>query len=108
MKIFQLVSTQDLPGLPEALIDDLPFFRDILEVDPYACCGKIRCHLLEREPLNENCYAMELNYLGVSYRLVYRILEPQKRVEILSFDDHKSAYHKAEERVRRFTGYKGK
>lgn len=32
VKFFQFVSTQDLPGLPEVLIDDLPFFRDLLEV----------------------------------------------------------------------------
>jgi mRNA-degrading endonuclease RelE of RelBE toxin-antitoxin system len=106
VKVHRLVISQDLKILPSVLGEDFEdFFKPILEVDPYDCCGEVRCHWLTREPL-VGFKAMEIKWNGIHYRLVYRIVEHCKRVDIFSFDHHAPAYHKAEDRVRMSTGYK--
>lgn len=106
VKTHRLVISQDLPVLPSVLEEDFEsFFKAILEIDPHNCCNEVRCHCLVREPL-VGFKAMEIRWKGIHYRLVYRIIEECKRVEIFSFDHHKPAYHKAEERVRTSTGYR--
>lgn len=106
IKTHCLVISQDLPLLPSVLAEDFEdFFKSILETDPHECCGEVRCHRLVREPLI-GFKAMEIRWNNIDYRLVYKIVEDCKRVDIFSFDHHKPAYHKAEDRVRISTGYR--
>jgi mRNA-degrading endonuclease RelE of RelBE toxin-antitoxin system len=106
VKSHPLLIKQDLPFLPSVLAEDFEFFfKPILEQDPYNCCGEIRNHILDREPL-VGYYAMEIKWERIDFRLVYRITESLKRVDVISFDHHKPAYHKAHERVRTSTGYR--
>lgn len=101
-----LVASQDLPYLPPELAEDFDeLFKPILAKDPYFCYGQIKNHILKRKPL-AGFYAMEITLDNIHYRLVYRIIESSKRVEIFSFDDHKPAYHKAADRVQTTTGQK--
>ncbi len=101
IQIVNLVTTEDLPNLPIELQQD---FRDIcgsiLTQDPYKCRG------LPNHPLKgrlKDYYSLEIDYLGIAYRLVYRIYEKPspKRVVIFSFDEHDSAYDKAKIRTGR-------
>jgi hypothetical protein len=45
--------------------------------------------------------ALEIDYNGVCFRLVYRVYESPtpKRVQVISFAEHDLAYEKAKERV---------
>jgi len=79
-------------------------FLALLRIDPYGLCGERNGHVLKRPPL-VGFRTIDLILDEVDYRLVYRITEATKRVEVFSFDYHKPAYHKAEERVRNNTGY---
>ena len=101
IQIFNPVKTEDLPNLPIELQQD---FRDICESilthDPYNCCG-FSNHPLQGKLKNYN--SLEIDYLAIAYRLVYRIYEKPspKRVVIISFDEHDSAYDKAKTRTGR-------
>ena len=48
----------------------------------------------------KGCWAIEIDYQGIAYRLVYKIHEKPapKRVVILSFAEHDPAYEKAKKR----------
>jgi hypothetical protein len=48
----------------------------------------------------KGCRAIEIDYQGIAYRLVYKIHEKPtpKRVVILSFAEHNPAYEKAKKR----------
>lgn len=106
VKPHPLVISQDLSDLPSVLEKAFwGFYKPILEEDPYSCCGELNYHLLIRPPL-VGCYAIEIEWNEIDYRIVYKINKSVKRVTIFSFDEHKPAYHKAEERVRTTTGYK--
>jgi mRNA interferase RelE/StbE len=101
VQILNLVKTEDLPNLSIELQQD---FRDICESilthDPYNCCG-FPNHLLKGRL--KDYHSLEIDYLGIAYRLVYRIYEKSspKRVVIISFDEHDSAYDKAKTRTGR-------
>ena len=106
VKAHPLVEKEDLPNIPSTLRQDFDdIILTVLKVDPYELGGKMKGHVLRRPPL-AGFRTIDLTLSRISYRLVYRIIESVKRVEVFSFDYHKPAYHKAEERVRNTTGYK--
>ena len=83
---------EDKPALPQELQAD---FKDICEsvftVDPLTCLG-LSNHALTGDLLG--CRALEIDWFGTAYRLVYRIYElpAPRRVLVLSFDEHDPAY----------------
>ena len=101
IQILNLVKTEDLPNSSIELQQD---FRDICESilahDPYSCCG-FPNHSLKGKL--KDYRSLEIDYLAIAYRLVYRIYEKPspKRVVIISFDEHDSAYDKAKIRTGR-------
>ena len=98
VKLNQLVKEKDLPELPPELRQD---FQDICNSifveDPYNCFG-FDSHNLKGDL--KGYRALEIDYNGISYRLVYRIYEKPapKRVLIVSFAEHDPAYERAKER----------
>ena len=94
-----LITSQDLPKLPSELRtkfwDD---YRSALASDPYRSSG-IPNHSLSGKLLNYR--ALEVDWAGTAYRLVYRIYESPAphRVLVLSFDKHNPAYDKAKART---------
>lgn len=100
------MQTEDLPSLSQELQAD---FKDMCEsvftVAPLTCLG-LPNHALTSELLG--CRALEIDWDGTVYRLVYRIYESPapRRVLVLSFDKHDSAYAKAKARtVRKRRGH---
>lgn len=95
------MQTEDLPTLSQDLRAD---FQDICEsvftVAPLTCLG-LPNHTLTGELLG--CRALEIDWDGTAYRLVYRIYESPapRRVLVLSFDEHDPAYDKAKARTGR-------
>lgn len=98
VKVNHLVREVDLPQLSSELRQD---FQDICNSifveDPYNCFG-LNSHNLKGDL--RGCRALEIDWNGISYRLVYRIYEKPapKRVFVLSFAEHDPAYEKAKER----------
>ena len=97
INLHQSINTDDLSLLPEALRDDFIQYQRVLKLDPYQT-RNIPCHDLYGEL--RNFRALEIDYNGVSYRLVYRVYESPspKRVQVLSFAEHDLAYQRAKER----------
>ena len=96
-----LVISQDLPALPPELRTTfLDEYRSILSADPYGCSGFPNHKLTGRL---KDYRTLDINWEGVSYRLVYRVYESPtpKRVFVVSFDEHDAAYEKAKERTGR-------
>jgi mRNA interferase RelE/StbE len=87
----------DIPQLPSQLQDNWQKYQKILALDPHQTLG-ISSHNLTGKL--KGCRALEIDWNGVSYRLVYRIYEnpTPKRVVILSFAEHDPAYQKAQSR----------
>jgi mRNA interferase RelE/StbE len=93
------VKAEDLPNLPRELQEQFAnLFVPILKVDPHERRG-LRGHQLERELSGYT--TIDINYLGVEYRIVYRVDDrPQAmRVDVYSFDAHDAAYDKAKNRA---------
>jgi hypothetical protein len=95
------VTSEDLPALPSEL--RTTFFneyRPILSADPYGCSGLPNHKLTGRL---KDYRTLDIDWEGVSYRLVYRIYESPapKRVFVVSFDEHDAAYDKAKQRMGR-------
>lgn len=98
VKVNNLVREQDLPELPKELRKDFQdFCNSIFAEDPYNCFG-LNNHTLTGHLRGYR--ALEIDYNGISYRLVYKIYEKPapKRVLILSFGEHDPAYDKAKQR----------
>jgi mRNA interferase RelE/StbE len=97
IKVHQWVNSQDLPALPSDLRTDFVNYQQILAFDPYQTSG-IPNHTLSGKLIHYR--ALEIEWNGQIYRLVYRIYESPapKRVLILSFALHDPAYLKAQER----------
>jgi mRNA-degrading endonuclease YafQ of YafQ-DinJ toxin-antitoxin module len=87
----------DLSQLPLQLQDNWQKYQQILALDPYQTLGISSHNLIGKL---KGCRALEIEWNGVSYRLVYRIYEKPapKRVVILSFAEHDPAYEKAQNR----------
>lgn len=64
-------------------------------------CGGFPSHFLTGQLTG--CRALEIDWTGTSYRLVYRVYESPapRRILILSFDEHDPAYDKAKARTGR-------
>lgn len=99
VKIHLKISKEDLPRFPAELKDDFGDLQSILACDPCSCDGLVDSHDLERELAG--CRAMEFNYLGEAYRLVYRIFDSPETmwVDVISFSHHDDAYNKAKQRA---------
>ncbi|MCY7332784.1 MAG: hypothetical protein LH649_09030 [Pseudanabaena sp. CAN_BIN31] len=98
LKTNQQSLQQDLPDLPIALKQDFEAIcNTALTQDPYGCFG-LPNHQLKGELAH--CRAIEIDYNGISYRLVYRVYESPspKRVQVISFAEHYLAYQRAKER----------
>jgi mRNA interferase RelE/StbE len=93
-----LVGVEDLPLLPEFLRDDLAKYQFVLAIDQVQTQG-VPSHDLRGDLRHYR--ALEIDYNGVCYRLVYRVYESPtpKRVQVISFAEHDLAYEKAKERV---------
>ena len=98
IKSHRLVEEQDLRELPPDLQLIFADIRQaVLLIDPYRCLG-LPSHSLRGELVNYR--ALEIDWQGIAYRLVYRIYETPapRRVVILSFAGHDPAYARAVER----------
>ena len=99
LKTNQQFLQQDLPDLPIALKQDFEAIcNTALTQDPYGCFG-LPNHQLKGELAHFR--AIEIDYNGISYRLVYRVYESPspKRVQVISFAEHDLAYQRAKERT---------
>ncbi|MFB2898185.1 hypothetical protein ACE1CI_35155 [Aerosakkonemataceae cyanobacterium BLCC-F50] len=95
------IDSEDLPALPMELQEDFSeIYKPILMVDPFRC-GGFPNHALEGRL--KNYRTLEIDWNGISYRLVYRVYESPapKRVYVVSFAEHDPAYDKAKERIGR-------
>ena len=92
-----LVSVEDLPLLPEFLQNDLAKYQFVLAIDPVQTQG-VPSHDLRGDL--KHYRALEIDYNGVCFRLVYRVYESPtpKRVQVISFAEHDLAYERAKER----------
>ncbi len=97
IKVHNLVNFQDLLSVPSELKADFLRYQQILALDPYKTYG-FPNHILSGKLAN--CRALEMDWNGIAYRLIYRIYESltPKRVLILSFGKHDPAYLNAQER----------
>jgi mRNA-degrading endonuclease YafQ of YafQ-DinJ toxin-antitoxin module len=88
------VTREDALDLPALLREDLPRYQQILALDPYKT-RKVPSHRLKGELTGYR--ALEINWNGVAYRLVYRIYDTPspRRVLVLSFAEHDPAYERA-------------
>ena len=88
---------EDLSYLPLELQRRWQKYQQILAVDPYQMLGLSSHDLIGKL---KGCRAVEIEFDEIAYRLVYKILEKPspKRVVILSFAEHDSAYEKAKKR----------
>jgi mRNA interferase RelE/StbE len=84
-----------LPDALRAIFEDI--CQSVLSVDPQQCLG-LPHHALKGDLAKYK--AIELNWGGEAYRLVYRIYDSPtpRRVVVLSFAEHDPAYKKAKER----------
>lgn len=89
--------SNDISQLPLLLQQKWPNYQKILALDPYQALGFPSHNLTGKL---EGCRALEIDWNGILYRLVYRIYEKPspKRVVILSFAEHDPAYEKAKNR----------
>ncbi|MGK7930790.1 MAG: type II toxin-antitoxin system RelE/ParE family toxin [Microcystaceae cyanobacterium] len=87
----------DLSQLPLNLQQKWQNYQKILALDPYQTLGFPSHNLTGKL---KGCRALEIDWNGSPYRLVYRIHEKPspKRVVILSFAEHDPAYEKAKKR----------
>ena len=99
IQINQSVIQQDIPELSQELQDDFVRYQQVLSIDPHETRG-IPSHGLTGKLARYR--SIEIDWLGVAYRLVYRIYESPspKRVLILSFAEHDDAYERAQDRKR--------
>ena len=99
LQINQSVIQQDLLELPKELQDDFVRYQQVLAIDPHGTRG-IPSHGLTGKLVRYR--SIEIDWLGIAYRLVYRIYESPspKRVLILSFAEHDHAYERAQDRKR--------
>jgi hypothetical protein len=107
--VHPLCFSQDINNfLPPSLVDDFDeLYRADLERNPYPGSSKIRKHYLSDPPLN-GYYAVDIRWeeewndvtFRVEYRIVYWINEAERRVDVISFDHHDSAYDKAKQRTK--------
>lgn len=98
IKSHKLIEREDLPTLPRELQTDFSLlYSPTLAVDPYKTRG-VPSHTLTGDLSGYR--ALEIDWAGIAYRLVYRVSEKPapRRVLILSFDKHDSAYDKAKAR----------
>ncbi|MGK7955241.1 MAG: type II toxin-antitoxin system RelE/ParE family toxin [Crocosphaera sp.] len=87
----------DILQLPPQLQQKCQNYLKILALDPYQTLGFPSHNLTGRL---KGYRALEIDWNGFSYRLVYGIQEKPspKRVVILSFAEHDPAYEKAKKR----------
>ena len=92
------MNSEDLPQLPQEIQEDYEtIYKRILQLYLYGYGG----FPSDDKKGNLSGYrAWEIDWLGVAYRLVDRIYEKPapKRVFIISFGEHDTAYDRAKER----------
>ena len=94
------IENEDLKSLPDVLERDFwEIYQLILKADPYGCGG------FPNHPLKgklKGYRALEIDWEGVAYRLVYCVYEKPspRRVLVISFAEHDPAYEKAIARIK--------
>ncbi len=98
IQIHPLVSTEDLPTLPEQLQIDFAIYRLLLARNPQK--PRLPGHNLTGELLGYRVLEVEWEGDLNAYRLIYHIYDKPapRRVLIVSFAEHDSAYSKAKAR----------
>ncbi|NJL91618.1 MAG: hypothetical protein HC916_18930 [Coleofasciculaceae cyanobacterium SM2_1_6] len=91
------IQSEDIALLPEELQRKFIQYQKVLKVNPYRTKG-IPSHDLRGNL--KNYRALEIDFEGTSYRLVYRIYDSSspRCINIISFGEHDLAYEKAIER----------
>jgi len=90
---------KDLKELSTFLVNQFwEHYKPLLQTDPYNC-GEFHNHALKGKLRGYR--ALEIDWNGVDYRLVYRVYEKPspRRVLVISFAEHDPAYAKAVARV---------
>lgn len=98
LRVHPQVASQDLQCLPPELEELFSgAIQQQLVTNPTAST-RFSNHLLSGNLLGY--WALEIDWGGTAYRLVYRIYEKPapRRVFVISFDEHDSAYEKAKAR----------
>jgi len=98
VKVHPDVRTEDIPSLPTQLQNDFSGYQLAIARDPYQKRG-VSNHALKGKL--KGYWALEIDWEGVAYRLVYRVYEKPspRRVLVVSFAEHDPAYEKAIARV---------
>ncbi|WP_026072787.1 hypothetical protein [Nodosilinea nodulosa] len=94
VQLHQEVTQQDVLDLPLSLRRDLSRYQQVLSLDPVKSRA-VPNHKLKGELSGYR--ALEIDWNGVAYRLVYRIYDSPapRRVVVLSFAEHDPAYERA-------------
>ncbi len=97
LALHQHIQSEDLVLLPEELQKKFIQYQKVLKIDPYKTKG-IPSHNLQGNL--KNYRALEIDFEGTSYRLVYRVYNSSspRYINIISFGEHDLAYEKAIER----------
>lgn len=93
------MNSEDLPKLPAELQEDYEaIYKPILRLEPYGCGG---FPSYQKKGNLSGYRALEIDWNGISYRLVYRVYESPapKRVFVVSFGEHDLAYDNAKKRI---------
>ena len=97
LALHQDIQSEDLVLLPEELQKKFIQYQKVLKVDPYRTKG-MPSHDLRGNL--KNYRALEIDFEGTSYRLVYRVYDSSspRHINIISFGEHDLAYERAIER----------
>jgi len=99
VRVHPAVEREDLVTLPNQLQKDFSGYQLALARDPYQKRG-VPNHALKGKLMGYR--ALEIDWNGIAYRLVYRIYEKPspRRVLVISFAEHDPAYDKAIARLK--------
>ena len=88
------IQSEDLVLLLEELQKKFIQYQKVLKIDPYQTKG-MSSHNLQGNL--KNYRALEIDFEGTSYRLVYRVYNSSspKYINIISFGEHDLAYERA-------------
>ena len=94
VQLHQGVTQQDFLELPLSLQRELSRYQQVLSLDPQGT-RRVPNHSLKGALAG--CRALEIDWDGIAYRLVYRIYDSPapRRVVVVSFAEHDPAYERA-------------
>ncbi len=94
LALHQHIQSEDLVLLPEELQKKFIQYQKVLKIDPYQTKG-MSSHNLQGNL--KNYRALEIDFEGTSYCLVYRVYNSSspRYINIISFGEHDLAYERA-------------